>query len=201
MVDNKAQDQLVAAIVGWIGAALILLGTILPERESSVFSGVQSNTLIQSGDGIFYAVVALVIAWRVYRTWTNRDKAAWVLFGGVWTGGWLVFDWINGAKIYPVIDGQVDTSAAPEIAAAGIGLYVVALGAILVIGCGIALLATSRQTAPAVPVAAAPSPGGRIVTCADCSRIHDEPECPNCGLSAAASRLRGLGPIVKSSGS
>jgi hypothetical protein len=198
MVDNRAQDKLVAAIVGWIGAALILLGTILPEHESSIFSGVQSNTLIQTGDGIFFVVVALVIAWRVYRTWTNRDKAAWVIVGGVWTGGWLVFEWINGAKIYPVIDGQVDTSVAPEIAAAGIGLYVAALGVILVIGCGIALLATSRQTVAAVPVQ---SHAARVITCADCSRIHDEPECPNCGLSAAASRLRGLGPIVKSSGS
>jgi hypothetical protein len=101
---------------------LLILGTVLPERESTVFSGVADNT-----SSIFYVITGLVVAWRRYRTWTDRDRAGWVLFGGPWAAGWLIFDWMNGAKLYPIIDGRPDTSVAPEIAGAGIGMYTIAL--------------------------------------------------------------------------
>ena len=193
-MNQKSQDRLVAAVVGWIGAALLIVGTLLPARESTVFSGVADNTLIQSGRGIFYIAAGLAVAWRVYRTFTNRDKAGWVIFAGVWAAAWLAYDWTHGAEIYPVIGGQLDTTVAPEIAAAGIGLYVIALGSLLSFASGVALLKTKPAAAPA-PITSPPT--NRVTTCSSCRQIHDDTACPRCGTSAYTSKLAGIGSVMR----
>lgn len=136
---RTSQDRLVAASAGAVGALAVALGSLLPAFDPGVLPGLQGNTLVQASTGV-YLLFAAVIAFRAYRAFTGRYRPAWLIFLGVWVGGWLVYDATTMTWVNPVNNESF-------VPAPGIGVYVVGLGAILTMGSGVALWRIGRSDA------------------------------------------------------
>ena len=140
----NAQDRTVAAVVGWLGALTVIIGTMLPAVSVGAFSG---ESMIHSTDGVVMAVLALVVAWRVYRTFTLREHPAWIVWPALVIGGILAYDW--NTNVTSVRIDELDITVARS---AGTGLYVIALGVVLALASGIALWRLKRaDDAPSAP--------------------------------------------------
>jgi hypothetical protein len=146
---RTSQDRLVAAGAGAVGALAVALGSLLPAFDPGLLPALQGNTLVQASTGI-YLLFAAVIAFRVYRAFTGRYQPGWLMFLGVWVGGWLVYDATTMTWVNPV-------SSASFVPAPGIGVYVVGLGAILTIGSGLALWRIGRSEAAQDTIAPQPA--------------------------------------------
>lgn len=131
------QDRVVAAAAGGVGALAIAIGSLLPAFDPGVLPNLQANTLVQASNG-FYLLFAAIIAFRVYRAFAGRYGPGWLIFLGVWVGGWL----INDATTMTWVNSLTREEFVP---APGIGIYVVGFGAVLTVGSGVALWRLGRQ--------------------------------------------------------
>lgn len=131
-----------AAIVGGLGVVLVLLSQVLPVSEDTgTFGGATENTIVESDptSAAIMTALALVVAWRVYRTYTEREKPIWILVPAVFIAINLAVVWNSALTLYPLLpDGSLDTSA-PTSASAGIALYIAALGVLFCLASGAAL--------------------------------------------------------------
>jgi hypothetical protein len=89
----------------------------------------------------------LVIAYRVYRTLTNRYRPLWISLLGAWTCGWVVID--AATTKYGGTDLVPAFTPGP-----GVGCFVVAIGSLLAVAAGIAFWRIQRNEAPAQSVTA-----------------------------------------------
>ena len=65
-------------IVAGIGAILMLIAAFLPLWEdNAAFSTIAKNTLIQSGDGIFLVITAVLVAVALYRIYDQQRHSWW----------------------------------------------------------------------------------------------------------------------------
>ena len=142
----STQDRTVAAVIGWLGALTAIIGTLLPSVSVGVFSG---PALIHSADGVVIAVLALVVAWRVYRTFTDRAHPAWIIAPALGASVLLAYDWNDALQSV-----RVDALDLTVTRSAGTGLYVIALGLALTWGAAAWLWSIRRDTAsrPDAPV-------------------------------------------------
>lgn len=128
-LDTTNQDRLVAAVAGGLGAVTIIIGSLLPAFNPHGFGALQENTLIQSSYGI-YPLFGLLIAWRVYRTYTDRQHPFWIMLAALWTGAWVVID---------AVTTEYGTGAQAWIPGPGIGCFVVGFGCLVAVFAGYAL--------------------------------------------------------------
>lgn len=156
MQEQRTQDRLVAAIVGWLGVLVILAGLFLPYVENDL--AYSENSIVQS-DAAGAAVIAglaLLVAWRMYRVFTYRGRPLWIIVVAAFVGINLGLAW-SDLTLYPVNpDGSLDMSQ-PSPGTAGIGLYVIALGVLVTVGAGIGLLRLS-DAAEVVEESSRPTP-------------------------------------------
>ncbi len=126
-----------ALSLGFIGAALVGLGLFLPRFESTVFSTIADNSLIQSAQGLILAGVALAAAFATYRFSQGEGRRFSVLGLGLFiviaafilgTGSQLELQSIDGGN-NPIV----------ETASPGIGIYTVGIGGSLIAIGGIML--------------------------------------------------------------
>jgi hypothetical protein len=125
-------------IIAATGAVLMLVSAFLPLWETSTFSEIQKNTLVQSGDGIFLIVTAVIVAFTLYRSFERGRVSWWLAWQGVWALGWVIYDALHKANntLYPYFNGRPDTST-PIHATPGIGMWVAGVGAALVLFAGL----------------------------------------------------------------
>lgn len=126
------QHRLPAAIWGWLGCALMVLGTFLPAHEASVFSSLQENTLIQSGWGVTIVGAAISMIALIYRLLVKEaiNLVGMAVSIAIATGA-VIADW--QVTLYPYVNGKIDDTGNGTVATASIGLYVVILGVCLVV--------------------------------------------------------------------
>ena len=106
------QDRIVASVVGWLGALTIIIGTLLPAVNVGAPSG---ESLIHSTDDVILAAGGVLVAWRVYRTFTHRDHPAWIVWRSVVLGAILAVDWNSNVGSVGIgqLDLTVQRTAAP----------------------------------------------------------------------------------------
>jgi hypothetical protein len=153
MNSNTETDRLVAGIVSLIGALLTIIATLLPLTASQRLA---ENTIMQSdvGSGAVIVGTALFVVWRTYRYLTGRSEASyWLLSSPIIIGINLALVWSNALTLYNINeDGSLDMSTG-ETVPAGIGLYVLALGALLCLGSAFALARIAHAESGPKPTA------------------------------------------------
>jgi hypothetical protein len=128
---SSAQLGLLLVVIGVVAAAI---SVFLPAYQSDqpTLLGIQSNTLIQDGDGwiiIVLAVAAAVSAFRMYST-RNASWSATVL--GLLMLAYAVYDGVHHPTLYHInLSGGLDYSD-PIHSKAGIAPYVTGVGALLI---------------------------------------------------------------------
>jgi len=143
-----------------VGSAALLLGVFLPRLEASTFSGIQENTLIQSGDGWWFVIAAIGIAGAVYRSWKTGRRSWNVVILGLISIGIAVYEGTSKdlTTLYPVgSDGVTDATVDGIKAQAAIGIYAVGLGGLLATIGGWRMRRDSEWVED-TPEAAAPTP-------------------------------------------
>lgn len=173
----------VGALLGWVGAALVVLAVFLP-YASTPFP-VSNNTLIQSGTGWILVVFAVAVALECYRVRDRDERTRWVLVAGVLliaytiyagTGSRLDLTFTTSNPLSPTVTRH----ASPGIGVymAGIGGAIVALGGATVMGfdagLGATAVARSRKRCP------------------DCAEVvlADAKVCKHCGYRFDGEHLR-----------
>lgn len=122
------------------GAALIVIAVFLPRAESTTFSWVQDNTLIQSGEGWLFIGVALAVIFAVLATAQSQETTSSVFSLGliaivlatyVGTGDRLELTSVEGGRRFGVPQTETASPGAGIWAAGAGGLLVLLGGALL----------------------------------------------------------------------
>lgn len=114
-----------------VGAAIMVIAVFLPRLESSTFTTIAQNTLIQGGDGIWIVFAAIGVAGATYRSWKSGQRSWSVIVIGLIVVGLAYYEATSKDQttLYPVTgDG---TGGAGEKANAAIGIYAAGVGGIL----------------------------------------------------------------------
>lgn len=132
---------------GWIsiaGVLLVFLSLFLPAVDSSEFTQVSSNSLIQRLDGwvvILLLVVTGLLIWRAEQEQTTRSAVAVAVAGALATGLALIFLLGDAVRVLEPagprpedLFGALDYISMTEKAAPGIGLSLCLLGSLTILG-------------------------------------------------------------------
>jgi len=128
---KKTQGQVSSAGIGLalVGASLMLIGVFLPWAESSMFTKIEENTLIQSGDGfgwVLWAVFVVIAAYDAHR----QNRRGWsILILGVIGVAFAVYSGTGDRLALNSVGSAVGTQ---EIQGnPGLGIYVTGVGSVL----------------------------------------------------------------------
>ncbi len=168
-------DPNVGAMGLAIGAAILAVVSIfLPALESSSFSHIEKNTLIQSGTGYLVAGCAVGIAGAVYRVYNER-KTTWAVFvlGAVILAGAIYAGTGSRTELHSVVSlgGQsLTVDGSP-----GVGLYAAGAAGVLALFAGWIL---AGQGASSFEVE-----GRKTKVCPDCAEtiLVAARVCKHCG--------------------
>lgn len=136
----------IGAWIAGVGILAIVVGVFLPYGDSKTFSRVVDNSLIQHTEGVILIILALVAALAVYRNLNGDGWRSSVAILGVVCLGLAILVGANMPELHSAIstDGltlnqQLEVDLLRETASPGIGIYVVALGGLLLTVGGIQL--------------------------------------------------------------
>jgi hypothetical protein len=133
-------------IVEVVGAALVCLGCFLPWAElQTPFGGPITKSGIQ-GDGVFLLVLVVAAALVGYWVWRSRFALAVILLAllVLVADALIVFEWIDLSNRYASIAQDTGEFSSAIRTSYGEGLYLVAIGAI-VMSVGALVLAVTRR--------------------------------------------------------
>lgn len=121
--------------IGLVGAGLLLISVFLPRVESNTFATVEKNTLIQSGDGWWFILLAIAVAGAVWHAYYRdvRSIAPGVL--GLIAIGVAVYDGTNKSALTlcPVNPAATQLGLGCSTASPGIGIYMGGVGGALAV--------------------------------------------------------------------
>lgn len=158
-----------------LGAAILAVVSIfLPALESSSFSHIEKNTLIQSGTGYLVAGCAVGIAGAVYRVYNER-KTTWAVFilGAVILAAAIYAGTGSRTELHSVISlggRSLTVDGSP-----GIGLYAAGAAGVLALFAGWILAGQSASSFEAE--------GRKTKVCPDCAEtvLDAARVCKHCG--------------------
>lgn len=115
-----------------IGAAIAVIGTFLPRAETTTFtlSGIEKNTLIQSGGGVAIIVGAVILALVAYSAWSSGRRSWAILLISAYLIGQAFYQG-SGDRIALYRIDQFGNQGQQVDASAGIGIYAVGVGGFL----------------------------------------------------------------------
>jgi hypothetical protein len=120
--------------IALVGAGLMLLAVFLPQLETSTYSQIEKNTLIQNGDGWWFIILALLGAGAAYRAFHQQRRTyAPVVLGVIGIGIAVYYGTAHSPRrLCSAASGFTSdcTLATPSIGiyAAGIGAFLVTVG-------------------------------------------------------------------------
>jgi hypothetical protein len=154
------------------------IAVFLPRVGANTFARVEKNSLIQTGGGWIFLVLAAVITAAAYRAVEHNGRTYAVLIAGVLAIAYSVYDGTGdrlklvSANANPFAP-QVSETADPGIGiyAAGVGGAIAALGGVWILGFGIG------------PGGAQVPRGRPLKQCPDCAEtvLADARVCKHCG--------------------
>lgn len=173
---TQLEPNLAAIGVAVIGGIIALISIFLPELDSTTFSHIADNTMIQNGDGwliILFSVGVLAGAWKAYSTknstWTVAVFGALIIAIAVYDGTGTRTELHSAVKILGE-SVKVKGSAGVGIYAAGVG------GALsLLAGLNLAMGGTILESGDAK--------GRETRQCPDCAEwvLAEARKCRYCG--------------------
>jgi hypothetical protein len=133
---SRHEVNLLALVVVGVGAFVVLIGIFLPEFEDtgSIFTRVQQNSLVQTGDGLLFLGAAIWAAGAAFWAWRRGTRNVTALILGVLIViGLIAYSQSDQFKLYPIdSNGNADTSRPGQQANPGIGVWVTGVGAGLI---------------------------------------------------------------------
>lgn len=127
------------------GAAVMLVAVFLPQFESTTFSQIEKNTLIQNGDGWGYIVLAVLAAGAAYRAYRGRKRtSATVILGGLGIA-LAVYDGTSHSA-RELCSASSNFQSNCSLGTPGIGIYAAGVGALLVLIGGWQMLRADKTT-------------------------------------------------------
>lgn len=165
-----------------LGAALAVIATFLPRAESTAFSlsGIEKNTLLQSGGGIEVIIGAVVLALVAYSAWTNGRRSGAILIVSACLIGWAFYQG-SGSRIALYRINPDGSQGAQVNSSAGIGIYAVGVGGFLGLVGGWVIRRSSPLVSDVAPAAATNTdPTKRCPDCAE-TVLAAARVCKHCG--------------------
>lgn len=118
-----------------VGALGMIIAVFLPRVESTAFlAGVAENSLIQSGNGFWFIVLAAAIAGAVYKAYRQGTRTVAVVVLGLVTIAIAAYEGTNeeSLTLYPVNpQGDISSFGEGEKASPGVGIYLAGVGGLL----------------------------------------------------------------------
>jgi hypothetical protein len=111
--------------IGLVSAALMLISVFLPHVESGTFATVEKNTLIQSGDGWIFILLAVAIAGAVWRAYYSDRRSVGTGIFGLIAIGVAIYDGTNKSALTlcPVSPAATQLGVGCSTASPGVGIY------------------------------------------------------------------------------
>jgi hypothetical protein len=177
--DDDLDEEDVDPNVGGMGLALAaailaVVSIFLPALESSSFSHIEKNTLIQSGTGYLVAGCAVGIAGAVYRVYNER-KTTWAVFilGAVILAAAIYAGTGSRTELHSVVSlggRSLTVNGSP-----GVGLYAAGAAGVLALFAGWVLAGQGASSFEAE--------GQKTKVCPDCAEtvLDAARVCKHCG--------------------
>ncbi|MGA9762621.1 MAG: zinc ribbon domain-containing protein [Gaiellaceae bacterium] len=114
------------------GAALMIVSVFLPKVDAKTFGRVAQNSLIESGDGWIFIVLAVLAAGATWRSYQRRRRSlAPVVIGGIGIAC-AIYDGTSKSSLRLCPINQTILNLQCEQASPGIGIYAAGVGSLLV---------------------------------------------------------------------
>jgi hypothetical protein len=134
-VSIPTQPNPLTVAAGLAGGVVLAVSVFLPLADNtSSFARIVQNTLIQHG-GWPVLILGLCAAAAGLRATTGKNMRGTLLILGLLAGGYVAYMASNKGlrTLYPIVNGNPDTSQPGVVAGVGIGIYVAAVGAGIVL--------------------------------------------------------------------
>jgi len=162
--------------LGGVGVVALLVAQFLPMAQSASIVIVGRNMLISSNGGFVLILFALGTGWAIYRSYQRPASRTWApIVLGAWSLGIAIYEGTDSSNLTVCPASGLGCVKA----GAGLGIYVSALGALLVLAGGLFMVGRSHSGKTAVD-----RNGEATKPCPDCAedvRV-DARVCKHCGF-------------------
>lgn len=161
LADNRAADVTPLSFgIVLAGAALMLIAVFLPQFESTTFSQIEKNSLIQNGDGWWFIGLAVGAAGTAYRAYRNQQRSfAAVVMGAIGIGVAVYYGTSHSQR--ELCSAATNFNSHCTLGTPGIGIYAAGVGGVLaLIGGWQIYKAPASESGNETVQTASPAPSG-----------------------------------------
>lgn len=179
------------ALAGF-GSILMMVAVFLPRVEANTFGRIAQNTLIESGDGWIFIVLAVLAAGSIWRAYQRRRRS----FGPVILGGigiaLAIYDGVSKSSLRLCPIDATILNLQCEQASPSIGIYAAGIGSLLVAIGGYQIWRAKHvEPTEARAGVSESSPGQEMKICPDCAEtiLVKARVCRYCGYRFRAAPI------------